>query len=95
MVANTPRRQRRGNNVDKATVEVKIKEIVVERLRVEPDAVTPEKNFMRDLGADSLDLVDLVMRLEETFDIDEIPDEDSEKIQTVGDAINYVCEKAG
>ncbi len=81
--------------MQRAEVEQKIKEIIVERLRVEPEAVTPEKHIQRDLSADSLDQVDLVMRMEETFDIDEIPDEDSEKIQTVGNAIDYICQRLG
>lgn len=70
----------------------KVKELVVEHLDVETDKVTPEANFATDLGADSLDTVELVMALEEAFDI-EIPDEDAEKITTVGDAVNYIIDK--
>lgn len=70
-------------------VEEKIKNIVVEQLGVSADEVVPEASFVDDLGADSLDLVELVMVLEEEFG-KEIPDEDAEKIQTVQDAINYI-----
>ena len=74
-------------------VQEKITEIIVEQLGVKPEEVTPEASFIDDLGADSLDTVELVMALEEEFGI-EIPDEDAEKIQTVGDAIKYIDEKA-
>ena len=67
----------------------KVQEIIIEQLSVEADQVTPEASFTEDLGADSLDIVELVMALEEEFSI-EIPDEDSEKIATVQDAINYI-----
>ena len=77
-------------------IEAKVKQIIVDKLRVDESEVTPEKNFTRDLGADSLDTVELVMEFEEQFDgIDEIPDEDAEKIQTVGDAIEYLKNKLG
>ena len=69
----------------------RVKEIVAEQLGVEEALVVPEASFMDDLGADSLDTVELVMALEEEFDI-EIPDEDAEKIQTVNDAIEYITE---
>ncbi|HEY3307325.1 MAG TPA: acyl carrier protein [Desulfuromonadaceae bacterium] len=69
----------------------RVKEIVAEQLGVEEVQVVPEASFMDDLGADSLDTVELVMALEEEFDI-EIPDEDAEKIQTVNDAIEYITE---
>lgn len=69
----------------------RVKEIVAEQLSVEEAQVVPEASFMDDLGADSLDTVELVMALEEEFDI-EIPDEDAEKIQTVQDAIDYIAE---
>ena len=71
----------------------KITEIIVEQLGVKPEEVTPEASFVDDLGADSLDTVELVMALEEEFGV-EIPDEDAEKITTVGDAIKYVEEKS-
>ena len=74
-------------------VQDKITEITVEQLGVKPEEVIPEASFVDDLGADSLDTVELVMALEEEFGI-EIPDEDAEKIQTVGDAIRYIDEKA-
>jgi len=76
-------------------VEEKVKEIIVDKLKVDASEVTPEKHFTRDLGADSLDTVELVMEFEETFGIDEIPEEEAEKIQTVGDAINYIKQKVG
>ena len=72
-------------------LEEKIKQIIIDQLGVEADKVTPEASFIDDLGADSLDTVELVMALEEEFDI-EIPDEDAEKITTVVEAINYIEE---
>lgn len=71
----------------------RVKELVVEQLGVEPEEVTDEASFVEDLGADSLDIVELVMAFEEEFDL-EIPDEDAEKIQTVGNAIEYIKGKA-
>jgi len=71
--------------------EQKVKDIIVEQLGVAPEKVAPEASFIDDLGADSLDTVELVMALEEAFDI-EIPDEAAEGLQTVGDAINYLKE---
>ena len=70
----------------------KIKSIIAEQLGVKLEEVTPEASFIDDLGADSLDTVELVMALEEEFGV-EIPDEDAEKITTVGDAIKYIEEK--
>jgi len=70
----------------------RVKKVVVEQLDVSEDEVTPEASFVDDLGADSLDVVELVMGLEEEFDI-EIPDEDAEKITTVADAVKYIEEK--
>ncbi|HEY9722790.1 MAG TPA: acyl carrier protein [Oscillatoriaceae cyanobacterium] len=67
----------------------KVKEIVVDRLGVDADSVTETASFRDDLGADSLDTVELVMAFEEAFNI-EIPDEDAEKINTVGDAVSYI-----
>ncbi len=75
-------------------IQDKITEIIVEQLGVKPEEVNAEASFVDDLGADSLDTVELVMALEEEFGV-EIPDEDAEKIQTVGDAIRYIEEKAG
>ena len=71
------------------SIEQKVKDIIVEQLGVNPEQVTPTASFIEDLGADSLDTVELVMALEEGFGI-EIPDEDAEKITTVKDAINYI-----
>ncbi|WP_456432942.1 acyl carrier protein [Nitratifractor sp.] len=68
-----------------------VKEVVVEQLNVSPDEVKEDSKFVEDLGADSLDVVELVMALEEKFDI-EIPDEAAEKIATVGDAVKYIEE---
>lgn len=74
------------------SVEKRVKDIIVSKLGVEPDAVKPEASFIEDLGADSLDTVEIVMAFEEEFGI-EIPDTDAEKIRTVGDAIKYIEEK--
>jgi acyl carrier protein len=73
-------------------VEDRIKKIIAEQLGVDEDEVVPEASFVDDLGADSLDTVELVMAFEEEFDI-EIPDEDAEKILTVGRAMDYIKEK--
>ena len=70
-------------------VEERVNEIICEQLGVEEDDIDPGKKFIEDLGADSLDTVELVMAFEEEFDL-EIPDEDAEKIVTVGDAIQYI-----
>lgn len=75
------------------TAEARVKEIIVEELGVEADKVTSEASFVDDLGADSLDTVELVMALEEEFGID-IPDEDAERMRTVGDAVAYIEEHA-
>ena len=75
-------------------VQDKIKQIIVDELGVDEAEVTENARFIEDLGADSLDLVELVMRFEEEFDI-EIPDEDAEKLTTVGEALNYVKNKLG
>jgi acyl carrier protein len=72
-----------------SSVEDKVKQIIVEQLGVDESEVTPTASFIDDLGADSLDTVELVMALEEGFGM-EIPDEDAEKITTVKDAINYI-----
>jgi acyl carrier protein len=73
-------------------LEDKVKEIIVEQLGVNADQVTPEASFIEDLGADSLDTVELVMAFEEEFSA-EIPDEDAEKLTTVGAVISYLKEK--
>ncbi len=72
-------------------IEAKVREIIINELGVEPEKVTPEASFVEDLGADSLDTVELVMAFEEEFGI-EIPDEEAEQLQTVGDAIRYLKE---
>ncbi|MBX3730704.1 MAG: acyl carrier protein [Candidatus Sumerlaeia bacterium] len=77
-----------------AAIEAKVKECIVSQLGVNEEEVNPEASFIDDLGADSLDIVELVMAFEEKFGI-EIPDEDAEKIRTVGDAIKYISEKGG
>ena len=70
-------------------IDSKVKDIIVEQLGVDAAQVKPEASFVNDLGADSLDTVELVMALEEAFDT-EIPDEEAEKIQTVGQAVDYI-----
>ncbi|HHV52683.1 MAG TPA: acyl carrier protein [Thermosynergistes sp.] len=72
----------------------RLKEIVMDRLDVEEEQIKPEASFVEDLGADSLDIVELIMGIEEEFDI-EIPDEDAEKLTTVGEAFEYVKGKLG
>ncbi len=69
--------------------EDRVKEIIAKELEVDPKQVNPEAKFIEDLGADSLDIVELVMALEEEFGLD-IPDEDADKLKTVGDAMNYL-----
>jgi acyl carrier protein len=81
--------KRRRHDPMAAAVEDKVKQIIVEQLGVDEGEVTPNASFVDDLGADSLDTVELVMAFEEAFDI-EIPDEDAEKIRTVKDAIDYI-----
>ena len=74
------------------SISEKVKDIIVEQLGVNPEQVTEAASFIEDLGADSLDTVELVMAFEEEFSI-EVPDEDAEKIQTVGDVVKYVEDK--
>ena len=74
---------------DQKTIEQRVKEIIVNQLNVNEEQITPTASFLDDLGADSLDVVELVMQFEEAFDI-QIPDEDAEKIKTVQDAITYI-----
>ncbi|HUG37333.1 MAG TPA: acyl carrier protein [Candidatus Limnocylindrales bacterium] len=73
--------------------EARVREIIVNELGVEPEKVTDNASFVEDLGADSLDTVELVMAFEEEFGVD-IPDEDAEQMRTVGDAIKYLREKS-
>ena len=80
--------------MDMKQLEEKVKDIIVEELGVERDKLKAEASFMEDLGADSLDTVELVMAFEKEFDID-IPDEEAEKLRTVGDAMKYLHEKIG
>ena len=70
-------------------IDQRVKDIIVEQLGVKPDQVTPEAKFIEDLGADSLDIVELIMALEEEFGY-EIPDEEAEKLLTVGDVVKYI-----
>ena len=79
---------------DMKELEDKVKNIIVEELGVERDKLTENASFMEDLGADSLDTVELVMAFEKEFDID-IPDEEAEKLRTVGDALKYLHDKMG
>ncbi len=74
------------------SIEEKVKDIIVEQLGVTAEQVTPAASFIEDLGADSLDTVELVMAFEEEFGVD-VPDEDAEKLQTVGDVIKYIEDK--
>jgi acyl carrier protein len=80
--------------MDMQQLEEKVKDIIAEELGVEREKLTGEASFMEDLGADSLDTVELVMAFEKEFDID-IPDEEAEKLRTVGDALQYLHEKIG
>jgi acyl carrier protein len=75
--------------VNKATVESKVKALIVEALGVQADEVVPAASFIEDLGADSLDIVELVMEIEKEFDL-EISDDDAEKIETVKDAVDHI-----
>lgn len=76
------------------SIEARVKDIIVDQLGVNADQVTPEAKFVEDLGADSLDTVELVMAFEEEFDI-EVPDEDAEKLQSVGDVVSYINSQQG
>jgi len=80
--------------MDMKQLEEKVKDIIDEELGVERDKLTPGASFMEDLGADSLDTVELVMAFEKEFDID-IPDEEAEKLRTVGQAMQYLHDKMG
>ena len=80
------------------TIEERVKEIIVNQLNVNEQQITPEASFLDDLGADSLDTVELIMAFEEEFNDEingEIPEEEAEKLQKVGDVVNYINEKSG
>lgn len=77
-----------------SSIDERVKKIIAEQLSVEPEKITPEARFVDDLGADSLDTVELVMALEEEFEID-IPDEEAEKIVTFQDVMNYIQSNSG
>ena len=79
---------------DKAAIESRVKQIIVRQLGVKEDDVKGEKSFVDDLGADSLDIVELVMAMEDEFGF-EIPDEEAENIRTVGDAVKYISSQQG
>mgnify|MGYP001599537939 CR=1 FL=1 len=79
---------------DKAELEARVKDIIAEELGVEKEKLSNEASFMEDLGADSLDTVELVMAFEKEFDLD-IPDEEAEKLRTVGDALTYLHQRLG
>ena len=76
-----------------ADIEAKVKEIIINKLGVDDGQITPDASFTNDLGADSLDTVELVMEFEKAFNL-QIPDEDAEKISTVGDAVKYIKSKS-
>ncbi|MBP6865207.1 MAG: acyl carrier protein [Candidatus Didemnitutus sp.] len=83
---------------DQKTIEQRVKQIIVNQLNVNEEQITREASFLDDLGADSLDTVELIMAFEEEFKNEikgEIPEADAEKLQTVGDVINYIEQKAG
>jgi acyl carrier protein len=88
-----PSRRQTENFMAEKSIEEKVKDIIVEQLGVNPEQVTPTASFIEDLGADSLDIVELVMAFEEEFSV-EVPDEDAEKLQTVGDVIKYIEERS-
>jgi acyl carrier protein len=82
-------REREHTSMATSAIEAKVKSIIADQLGVGEDEIKPESSFIEDLGADSLDIVELVMAMEEEFEV-EIPDEEAENIKTVGDAINYI-----
>jgi acyl carrier protein len=86
----TPKQEK--PNMSEKSIEEKVRDIIVEQLGVNPEQVTINASFIEDLGADSLDTVELVMAFEEEFSV-EVPDEDAEKLQTVGDVVKYIEEK--
>ncbi len=94
MTEKTEKTENEKNENSNVSIEDKVIGIVASQLDVEKEKIKPETSFINDLGADSLDIVELVMEFEEAFDMS-IPDEDAEKIRTVGDAINYIKEHQG
>ncbi len=80
-------------STEEPVIEAKVKEIITKQMGVNKDQIALETSFVNDLGADSLDTVELVMEFEDAFDMN-IPDDDAEKIQTVGDAIKYIKENS-
>jgi acyl carrier protein len=89
---NNAAKSKEGIFMAEKSTEEKVKEIIVQQLGVNPEQVTTTAKFIEDLGADSLDTVELVMAFEDVFNI-EVPDEEAEKLQTVGDVIRYIEEK--
>ncbi len=87
----TPFSNQTNLSMSSLSIEEKVKNIIVEQLGVTPEQVTPQASFIEDLGADSLDTVELVMAFEEEFSV-EVPDEDAEKLLSVGDVIKYIEE---
>jgi len=81
-------------SLDRETIRKKVKEMIVDSLGIDPEKISSDSSFVDDLGADSLDTVELVMAFEEEFGV-EIPDEDAEKLATVGDAISYLEKSIG
>lgn len=82
------------DEMDAEAIEGRVIELIIDQLGVSKEEAVPQSSFLDDLGADSLDIVELVMSFEEEFDL-EIPDEDAEKIRTIGDAITYLRERIG
>ncbi len=80
--------------LDREAIEKKVREMIIDSLGIDPEKISNDSSFVDDLGADSLDTVELVMAFEEEFDV-EIPDEEAEKLATVGDAINYLEKNIG
>jgi len=76
------------------TIEQKVTTILTEKLGIPPSEITPDASFVKDLGIDSLDYAELVMEFEQTFDL-KIPDDDADKMQTIGQAIHYIADKLG
>jgi len=93
-LTNPNANSKQRNLMSDKSIEARVKDIIVDQLGVSADQVTIEAKFVEDLGADSLDTVELVMAFEEEFDI-EVPDEEAEKLQSVGDVITYITSQQG